>query len=211
LRVIGRGSAHRGHTVPNIPMPRLCETFRTKYMLTISAGTLISNIQVDRSIGLPASAWRSPNSAAGKPCHSGTGKSWGWTSLGGGPESFLNRSDASIGRTNGRYGQPLFRTLSRAHAIGICFGASCPSSGICRNPVCLQWAAVMPTAGIASDRWLFASVRVRIGCVARLFDPEGSSDAGFACSCRHRSPVATEVMLERELKSTNRREDCHVA
>jgi hypothetical protein len=50
LRAIGKGSAHRGQTAPNIPMPRLCDVFRTKYMPTISAGTVISKIHVDLSI-----------------------------------------------------------------------------------------------------------------------------------------------------------------
>jgi hypothetical protein len=49
LRAIGKGSAHRGQTAPNIPMPRLCDVFRTKYVETISAGMLISQIQVDLS------------------------------------------------------------------------------------------------------------------------------------------------------------------
>jgi hypothetical protein len=33
-----------------MPMPRLCDVFRTKYMETINAGMLISKIQVDLSI-----------------------------------------------------------------------------------------------------------------------------------------------------------------
>ena len=53
LRTVGRGAAHRGQAALNNPMPRNCAPFRTKYMETISAGMVISNIQVDRSMNDP--------------------------------------------------------------------------------------------------------------------------------------------------------------
>ena len=57
LRTVGRGSAHRGQSAPNIPMPRLCDPFRTKYMEMKSAATLMSKTQVERSIEFSATRY----------------------------------------------------------------------------------------------------------------------------------------------------------